>query len=146
MKRSRSKQEEEGEGEGEGIGKGESESAVIVGHDNTKNSSLTTNTNTNGILCNESSCCNNFIPIELYDFHVSQCHDHQCSQCLKSLPNQYRLQLHIDELHNPFKNNQQKQSLRCFKEECSVRFETHQDRISHLCKIHDEPGFLDFDV
>lgn len=97
----------------------------------------------NMILCDESPCYNIWIPIDLYSSHVEQLHQHVCLQCHKNLVKEYWLELHTEEMHNPFNL---KPVFNCLEENCSLKFETQEQRISHLKLVHYYPSTFNFSI
>lgn len=97
-----------------------------------------------GITCWEHPCSNVYVPIELYTSHVQQYHDHCCAQCGKNLATDRLLNLHLEEMHNPF--NADRARYHCFEELCKEDFETQRERIKHLIEAHNYPESFDFDI
>lgn len=100
---------------------------------------------TDGIICQVAPCHDIYVPIELYASHMTQYHDHRCEECGRNLVTECLLQLHLEELHNPF-TSKSNLLYGCFEQHCVEKFKCHQDRIAHLKNVHGYPDGFHFDV
>lgn len=97
----------------------------------------------NTIICEEPPCTSSKIPIEIYLEHVQQYHEHRCEACGGNFVTERLLELHQDELHNPF---DLRLPLKCFEANCTQEFKTQDQRIHHLHVQHSYPDSFDFNV
>lgn len=95
------------------------------------------------VICQEPPCTLSHVPIELYNEHVQQYHEHQCQACSGNFVTEKLLEIHQEEFHNPFNRNC---LLRCFEPECIQEFNTQEQRIDHLRSEHNYPETFDFDI
>ncbi|GAV53395.1 hypothetical protein ZYGR_0AI06790 [Zygosaccharomyces rouxii] len=93
------------------------------------------------IVCQEPPCFLNHVPIELYNEHAQQYHEHRCEACHGNFVTEKLLEIHQEEFHNPFR---QKSTLRCFEPDCIQEFNTENQRIDHLRNEHNYPETFDF--
>eukprot|EP01038_Epipyxis_sp_PR26KG_P010641 gene10641-14292_t len=98
------------------------------------------------ILCKEPNCQQSFNTIKEFDSHMFINHSHQCSVCMRSLPSDRLLSIHISESHdNYFKVlSLKKPSFVCLVEGCHVISTSNEVRRVHLINDHRFPKSYDF--
>lgn len=95
------------------------------------------------ILCEEAPCEHQWIAIELYPTHVEQLHQHICSHCKVNLTKEYWLELHFEEVHDPFLRDK---IFCCLERDCSLTFNSTEERTEHLKNCHYYPSFFKFSI
>lgn len=95
------------------------------------------------IICNQYPCVLNSVPLELYHLHIEQYHEYICEDCNINLTSKYLLDIHLEEIHNPFRKSL---IFLCFESNCLETFLSHYDRIMHLKKVHYYPASFNFDL
>jgi hypothetical protein len=90
-----------------------------------------------------------FPNIEAFEVHYAKDHSNRCSECSKNFPSAHFLTLHIDENHNPLREELQAQGEKtygCFVEDCEKQCSTPQKRRLHLIDKHAFPKMYNFRV
>ncbi|SCU92325.1 LAMI_0E09780g1_1 [Lachancea mirantina] len=93
--------------------------------------------------CNEPPCNGVNVPAELISMHVQQMHENVCEACGLNLINEWSLELHLSECHDPFRPA--KGAFMCYEMNCDEHFENHLDRVQHLKDNHNYPDDYPFD-
>ncbi|KAK5077251.1 hypothetical protein LTR64_005270 [Lithohypha guttulata] len=84
-----------------------------------------------------------------FDVHYAKEHTNRCSSCGKNFPSAHYLTLHIDEHHNPVREElaaQGEKTYSCFLEDCDKVCSTPQKRRLHLIDKHMFPRIYDFRI
>lgn len=89
---------------------------------------------TNYIICDVAPCVQYKISIDLYNDHVEKMHTYTCEGCQANFPNEYALNLHIDESHNPFVKKPL--DFKCWSKECGFLCKSQKEREKHLLNVH----------
>ncbi|KAJ5689155.1 hypothetical protein N7462_003547 [Penicillium macrosclerotiorum] len=88
-----------------------------------------------------------FSSYEDYEVHYNQVHTNQCMQCLKNLPSQTLLDLHIEENHDALTEARRargEKTYGCFIEDCAKKCSTPSKRRMHLIDKHGFPRDYNF--
>ncbi|KAF1811431.1 hypothetical protein P152DRAFT_399045 [Eremomyces bilateralis CBS 781.70] len=88
-----------------------------------------------------------FQTYEEYELHYTQAHRHRCAECMKNLPSDRYLELHIAENHNPINQARKERGesiYQCFVEGCDKVVETWWKRRLHCIDKHQYPRNYDF--
>ncbi|AAS51596.1 ADL324Wp [Eremothecium gossypii ATCC 10895] len=95
------------------------------------------------IVCNDPPCSGARISMHIYPSHVAEHHDNVCAACNKNMITERMLQLHLQELHDPFNSNK---ALECYEADCMQQFQTHSKRREHLITVHEYPMNARLDI
>lgn len=86
---------------------------------------------------------------EDFDIHYAKEHTNRCSTCGRNLPSAHYLALHIDENHNPLREElaaKGEKTYACFVEDCEKLCSTPQKRRLHLIDKHGFPKMYNFRI
>ncbi|KAI8137548.1 hypothetical protein BJV82DRAFT_634784 [Fennellomyces sp. T-0311] len=110
---------------------------------------------TQPIYCEQSTCIDHrgkplsFPSTAAYEAHYEARHRHVCLACCKVFPNDYFLQLHLDEFHDmllQIRRERGEKVFRCFVQNCKKSFMTPKMRRLHLIDKHHFPQYYDFNI
>ena len=90
-----------------------------------------------------------FPTIEAFELHYAKDHCNRCTSCGNNLPSPHFLALHIDENHNPLREELEakgEKTYGCFVEDCDKKCSTPQKRRLHLIDKHAFPKIYKFRV
>lgn len=90
-----------------------------------------------------------FSSAEDFDVHYAKEHTNRCTSCGRNLPSPHYLALHIDELHNPLREElaaKGEKTYACFVEDCEKKCSTPQKRRLHLIDKHGFPKIYNFRI
>lgn len=90
-----------------------------------------------------------FASVEAFELHYAKHHSNRCLSCGRNFPSPHFLALHIDEHHNPLREELQakgEKTYSCFVEDCEKKCSTPQKRRLHLIDKHAFPKVYNFRV
>lgn len=90
-----------------------------------------------------------FASAEEFDVHYAKEHTNRCVSCGKNFPSAHYLTLHIDENHNPVREElaaKGEKTYGCFLEDCDKKCSTPQKRRLHLIDKHMFPKIYNFRI
>ncbi len=88
-----------------------------------------------------------FSTINAFEIHYAKDHSNRCTSCGKNFPSPHFLTLHIDEKHNPLREELQakgEKTYGCFVEGCEKKCSSPQKRRLHLIDKHAFPKVYNF--
>ncbi|KAH3903100.1 uncharacterized protein SCDLUD_000712 [Saccharomycodes ludwigii] len=98
------------------------------------NNTLSSVDNNSYIRCQLDDCNNINIRKEFYEEHFETYHEFLCEACHKNFINDFILNLHIEENHDPF--NYKRKRVKCFDQGCKKMFTTKEERKIHFLTCH----------
>lgn len=102
-----------------------------------------TGVNSSRMQCSLPPCSGHvFSSMEHYEAHYHSVHSYICLQCGKNFPSDRFLDLHIDEVHNPFtaiSRERGEKVYKCFESGCEKVCSSPQMRRLHLIDKHNYP-------
>ncbi|RMZ81390.1 hypothetical protein DV738_g2222, partial [Chaetothyriales sp. CBS 135597] len=90
-----------------------------------------------------------FCSIEAFEAHYAKEHSNRCARCQKNFPSAHLLGLHLDEHHNPLREELEakgEKTYGCFVEGCGKLCSSRQKRRLHLIDKHAFPRLYNFRV
>lgn len=90
-----------------------------------------------------------FSSADEFDVHYAKEHTNRCTSCGKNFPSAHYLSLHIDENHNPLREElaaKGEKTYACFVEDCERKCSTPQKRRLHLIDKHMFPKVYNFRI
>ncbi|RMZ92569.1 hypothetical protein DV736_g137, partial [Chaetothyriales sp. CBS 134916] len=90
-----------------------------------------------------------FASIDAFEAHYAKEHSNRCASCHKNFPSAHLLALHLDEHHNPLREEREakgEKTYGCFVEGCDKLCSSPQKRRLHLIDKHAFPRVYNFRV
>jgi len=84
-----------------------------------------------------------------YESHYINNHQHRCLSCNARFPNEYFLELHISEFHDPFNDIRKEKGekiYKCFLPNCDKVCSNHHKRKLHMIDKHQYPKNFLFSI
>uniref|UniRef100_A0A914X4U2 C2H2-type domain-containing protein n=1 Tax=Plectus sambesii TaxID=2011161 RepID=A0A914X4U2_9BILA len=109
-------------------------------------SAASSSSSTETFLCGENGCMEEFASVGEHEVHYEEVHRHHCSRCGQRFSSNHRLEIHLEENHDPFFQSLSKTNpmFRCYSNDCESKFMTSNERNDHSVDSH---GLLDrFDL
>lgn len=97
--------------------------------------------------CCVPHCLETFDSTSALEEHYEKNHVHQCHECHRIFPNEYLLDLHLQETHDAYYQTlvqHGKTTYPCLVQNCPVTFDTLDQRMDHLQTAHGYPKWFRF--